>query len=92
MPIPKSRAELVESIVSTFEKLQQELNAAGPRAGGLPCVDDWTIKDLLSVRCWWTTSVIDWIEAGKRGDCPITPAPGYQWKETPRLNANIVQA
>lgn len=60
-------------------------------AGSLACVDDWTVKDLLAVRVWWTENVIDWIEAGQRGEVPLTPAEGYRWKETPRLNADIVR-
>ena len=38
-----------------------------------------------------TESVADWIEAGRRGERPVTPAAGYAWKETPRLNADIVR-
>ena len=92
MPIPKTRAELNDQVRSTFEKLSVELEAAGPQAGLLPCVDDWSVKDLLAVRVWWTESVVDWIEAGRRGESPITPAEGYRWSETPRLNADVVKA
>lgn len=90
MPIPKTRAELVDSTRSSFEKLRAELDAAGPGAGGVPCVDDWSVKDLLAVRAWWTERVIDWVEAGRQGETPITPAEGYRWNETPRLNADVV--
>lgn len=91
MPIPRTRLELTDSVHSTYEKLRIELDAAGARVGNLPCVDDWSIKDLLAVRVWWTEQVVSWIEAGKRGECPMTPAPGYRWHETPRLNAEIVK-
>jgi len=60
--------------------------------GTLPCVDDWSVKDLLAVRVWWTESIVTWIETGRRGAVPITPAEGYQWRETPRLNADVVRA
>ncbi len=90
MPIPRTRTELTELVSSTFEKLEQELDRAGPRAGRLPCVDDWSVRDLLAVRIWWTEHVVQWIEAGKRGECPVTPCAGYAWRETPRLNADIV--
>ncbi len=91
MPIPATRKDLTDSVLTSFEKLQIELDAAGPRAGNVPCVDDWSIRDLLAVRAWWTESVIDWVEAGKRGEKPVTPAPGYRWKDTPRLNADVVK-
>ena len=90
MPIPKTRAELTSQARSSYEKLRAELDAAGSGVAKLPCVDDWSVKDSLAVRAWWTEHVIDWVEAGKRGERPVTPAPGYRWKDTPRLNADVV--
>ncbi len=90
MPIPKTRAELTNQIHSSYIKLRAELDAAGPGIAELPCVDGWSVKDLLAVRAWWTEHVIDWVEAGKRGEIPTTPAPGYRWNETPRLNNDVV--
>ena len=92
MPIPITRAELTDLTHSTYEKLRAELEAAGARVGSLPCVDDWSVKELLAVRAWWTENVVDWIEAGRRGETPVTPAEGYAWSETPRLNADVVKA
>ncbi len=92
MAIPQTRAELRELTCSTFEKLWAELEAAGPRAASLACIDDWSVKDLLAVRAWWTEHVVEWIEAGRRGETPITPTAGYRWNETPRLNAEVVEA
>ncbi len=91
MPIPKTRAELTDYVRTTFQKLRTELDAAGPNAGNIRCVDDWSVKDLLAVRAWWTESVVNWVEAGQLGQCPITPADGYRWRDTPRLNADVVR-
>jgi len=91
MPIPKTRAELIGLVTKTFTALRGELEQGGPRLAQLPCVDDWSVKDLLAVRAWWTESVVRWIEAGRRGKRPITPAAGYRWRETPRLNADLVR-
>ena len=91
MPIPRTRTELTDYVRSTFEKLETELDGAGSRISSIQCIDDWRVKDLLAVRAWWTENVIDWVEAGQRGEHPITPAQGYLWKETPRLNADIVR-
>jgi len=90
MPIPKTRAELTSQTRSSYAKLRTELDAAGSSIAELPCVDEWSVKDLLAVRAWWTEHVIDWVEAGKRGEMPTTPAPGYRWNETPRLNSDVV--
>jgi hypothetical protein len=92
MPIPKTRAELTEQVTTSFGKLRAELEGAGPELADLPCVDDWSVKDLLAVRAWWAESVLEWIEAGLHGETPTTPAPGYRWNETPRLNADLVWA
>lgn len=91
MPIPTDRCELTDLVRASYEKLRAELDEAGPRAGSLPCVEDWSVKDLLAVRAWWPEQVIEWIEAGRRGESPVVPAPGYRWNETPRLNAAIVR-
>jgi len=90
MPIPRTRQALNDLVTSAFEKLESELDGVGPEVGDLPCVDDWTVKDLLAVRAWWTESVVEWIQDGRRGESPTTPAQGYGWNETPRLNADIV--
>lgn len=91
MPIPKTRQELVDLVTRSFTKLREELDRLDPGAADRPCVEDWSIKDLLAVRAWWTERVIDWVEAGRRGERPVTPAPGYRWRETPRLNAAVVR-
>lgn len=90
MAIPKTRSELLEQLVPAWEKLDRELDAVGPDVGDLTCVDDWSVKDLLAVRVWWTGAVIDWIEAWKRGEEPVLPKEGYGWQETPKLNNDIV--
>jgi len=91
MPIPKTREELVDSLHETFEKLQAELEALPEQADGYLCVDDWTIRDLICVRLWWSRAVLSWIKAGQRGKQPATPAPGFKWSQTPALNEQIIR-
>ncbi len=92
MPIPRTRNELVDLVSAGWKKLRGELELLDEDIGALGCVDDWSVKDLLAVRVWWTEHLVEWIEAGRRGEVPVTPAPGYRWKETPRLNADVVDA
>jgi len=90
MPIPTSRAELVDQVSVSFARLRNELDSAGAGIAHLKCVDEWTVKDLLAVRSWWTHAVIDWVEAGRLAVTLMLPAAGYRWNETPRLNRDIV--
>jgi hypothetical protein len=90
MPIPTTRAELVEQVSSAYVKLREELASAGPEISELECVDDWTVKEVIAVRSWWTNAVVDWVEAGREGRTLSLPAEGFRWNETPRLNRRIV--
>ena len=88
--IPKTREELLEQLKPAWRKLEIELDSADEETGALHCVDDWSVKDLIAVRVWWTGSVAEWIDAWRRGESPVLPREGYKWKETPRLNGDIV--
>lgn len=90
--IPKSRRHLLEMTRTNFEKLRLEIDQAGPRLASLPCTNEWNVKELLAVRAWWTEAVIEWVRLGQEGKTPITPAEGYRWNETPRLNSGIARS
>ena len=90
--IPKLRSHLVEMTRTNFEKLRLEIDQAGSRLASLPCTDEWNAKELLAVRAWWTEAVIEWVRLGRKGKTPITPAEGYRWNETPRLNNDIARS
>jgi hypothetical protein len=92
VPIPETRDELTELVAVSYAKLRDELDRGGAVLANLRCVDGWSVKDLLAVRAWWTRRVVDWIEAGRRGEIPPTPAKGYRWSDTPRLNSDLVRA
>ncbi len=91
MPIPETRAQLLEQLETSFSKLWQEIEAGGPRLGSRPCIDGWTVKELLAVRTWWSESVCDWVDLWRQGRAPELPAEGYRWKETPLLNNAIAK-
>ena len=91
MPIPATRAQLVDAVSGSYRKLADTLQEAGARAGSLPCDGAWTVKDVLVVRAWWTEHVVMWIEAGLRDQKLELPAAGYGWKQTPQLNDDTVK-
>ena len=89
MPIPQSREELIDQVESAFIKLSAEIEALSESDWETVCVEDWSIKQVLAIRSWWSEKVVEWIEAGRRGEIPVLPAAGYKWNETPRLNNSI---
>lgn len=85
--IPKNRKHLNELIERHFGKLLVELDDLSAADAKLMCDDEFSIKDILAVRLWWSNAVMDWVKAGQKGKVPVTPAEGYSWRETPALNA-----
>jgi len=92
MPIPRTRSQLLDQVTTSYDRLRRLLDEGGDPLATLTAVDNWSVKDLLAVRAWWTESVLKWIQAWRRGQRPVTPAPGYQWRETPRLNDDLARA
>ncbi len=90
MAIPKTRDELGSAMETAYAKLCADLDRLTAGQSREVCVDDWTVVDVLTVRTWWGNAVVGWIDAGRRGEVPQTPAPGFGWKDTPRLNAGVI--
>lgn len=61
----------------------RQMTQAGVTRGG------WSVKDILAHLAEWQEMNIRWYEAGLRGGKPELPAPGFTWREIPRLNQLI---
>jgi len=51
----------------------------------------WSVKDILAHLAEWQQMNLDWHAAGLCGKKPELPAPGFTWRELPRLNRMIYQ-
>jgi hypothetical protein len=49
-------------------------------------MENWSVKDILAHLADWEQRFIGWYQAGKRGETPVTPAPGLHWGQLPILN------
>ncbi len=90
--IPQNRSHLMELIDGHFDKLLRELEDIDDTSAAAMCDEDFSIKDILAVRVWWSEAVIKWIKAGQQGKTLPIPAKGYSWKETPALNLATAQS
>jgi hypothetical protein len=83
----KTKEELLESIRTTRELLDKKFSRLTPEQMVWPgSMDDWSVKDILAHLVDWEQRFIEWYRAGQKGEIPDTPAPGYTWRELPRLN------
>lgn len=83
----KTKKELLESIRTTRASLEKKFSQLTPGQMVWPgSMGDWSVKDILAHLVDWEQRLIEWYQAGKKGEIPKTPAPGYTWRELPKLN------
>jgi hypothetical protein len=61
----------------------RQMTRSGVTRGG------WSVKDVLAHLVEWQKMNLDWYGAGRRGEKPAIPAPGFTLRELPRLNEMI---
>ena len=83
----KTKKELLESIQSTRANLEKKFSKLTQGQMVWPgSMGDWSVKDILAHLVDWEQRFIGWYQAGQMGEIPKTPAPGYTWRELPKLN------
>ena len=82
------KRELLSEIQRERSALDQTLAVLTPRQMTKPGVTrgGWSVKDILAHLVAWQQLNLDWYAAGRRGETPVLPAPGYTLRELPRFN------
>ncbi len=89
---PLGKSELLERIQTEHEKLSETLQGLSePDMLQLGVTEEWSVKDVLAHLTDWEQRLLNWYQAGLRGQVPPLPAPGMTWAELPALNAQIVE-
>jgi len=82
------KAPLLEEIARERAALDDAVYALPPRqmtrAGVTP--GGWSVKDILAHLVAWQQLNLEWYAAGRRGETPAMPAPGYTLRDLPRFN------
>ena len=87
-----NKAELLEHIQTEHEKLEQTLATVGKKEMTQPgVVEEWSVKDVLAHLMDWEQRLLEWYQAGLRGETPELPAPGMTWANLAELNEQIYQ-
>ena len=76
--VERSALDNILALLSTRQMTQPDVTRGG-----------WSVKDILAHLAEWQQMNLDWHAAGLRGEKPELPAPGFTWRELPRLNRKI---
>ncbi len=89
---PLGKSELLEQIQIEHERLGETLSAfTEPEMLQRGVTEEWSVKDVLVHLTDWEQRLLNWYQAGLRGQVPTLPAPGMTWADLPALNAQIVE-
>lgn len=92
MTRPASKPDLLVEFQDEYAALEQFIATLSPEEMLQPIpASGWSAKDYLAHLYEWQQMFFQWYEAGKRGETPTTPAPGYKWNQLPALNQAIYE-
>ncbi len=93
MPLPTTKAALLESLRDSHRKLDKELadipESAARRRGVEGSVSPC---DVAAYQIGWGRLLLGWDAAERRGDSPEMPAPGFKWNQLGPLAASFHDA
>ncbi|KAA3660993.1 MAG: DfsB family protein [Chloroflexi bacterium] len=94
MPRPTDKTQLLNLMQKehgALEKLIETLTTEQKNRASTQ-IETWAFKDVLVHVTAWEQMVLGWYRAGVRGETPHLPAPGFNWRQIPALNAQIYEA
>src|SRR5450756_2710821 len=78
MPKPINKQQLLDEAQKKYEVLERQFASFTPEEMVRPgVIGTWSIKDTLAHLLEWQKMLMDWYEAGLRGETPVVPAEGY---------------
>jgi hypothetical protein len=87
MPRPTNKKMLLDLMQKEHEKLIKQIDQLSEEE---IChhseITGYTIKDVLAHLTNWEQLCLTWYKAGKAGEEPQLPHPGYNWRQIPELN------
>ena len=93
MPRPTSKTQLLNVMQKEHDALEKLIETLTVKQKNRISTDieAWTFKDVLVHVTVWEQMVLGWYQAGVRGEVPHLPAPGFNWRQIPALNAQIYE-
>jgi hypothetical protein len=92
MPRPQTKQELLNVMDKERAKLNKALGTLTEDQMVIPgACEEWRVQDILTHLVDWERRVLNWYQAGLRGEVPKTPDEDYNWRQLPALNQAIYE-
>lgn len=92
MTRPTDRLELLDAAEHGYRELLDLVDRVPQADRATPGVcEHWSLKDLLAHLRAWHLLFLGWEDEGRTGGQPEMPAPGFTWRMTPELNADLYE-
>ncbi len=91
MSRPLNQAQLLDAAQKQYQKLAAYLSALTPAQKAAAKAPQESVRDILAHLYEWQQMFFTWYEAGRGGEQPAVPAPGYKWSQMPALNQAIYE-
>ncbi|MEO1680921.1 MAG: ClbS/DfsB family four-helix bundle protein [Pseudomonadota bacterium] len=92
MPAQTTKTGLLALTETEFRKLSGVVDKVPEDMALVPDGDGVSVKDVIGHRAHWITLFIGWWQEGQAGRRPEMPAPGYNWGDLKRFNADLREA
>lgn len=92
MPRPSNKSDLLTAAEATYGQLLESLStfSRAQLSNAFPFPNrDRCIRDVLAHLHEWHLLFLNWYSEGMDERIVLMPAPGYTWKETPKLNTAL---
>ena len=93
MPRPTNKTQLITAMQKEHDALEKVIDGLTDEQKNRASkeIETWAYKDVMVHITAWEQMVLGWYRAGVRGEKPHLPAPGFNWRQIPALNAQIYE-
>ena len=90
MPLPTTRADLLDRLREAHRKLDADLEGIDPRSARAPELDDGeSVCDVIAYLIGWGELLLGWDASEAAGKTPAMPAEGFGWHELGALKRSL---
>ncbi len=93
MPLPTTKAELLQNLRQAYEKLDAEFDAVSSSHERVKGIEgNVSCCDIIAYQIGWATLLLGWDKQEQEGKLPAMPAPGFKWNQLGELAQSFYES